>query len=698
MRDLLDYNVIHDYLSDLDQRQVTQPALIIVGTGIIYATWLLARHLGFLSPAEILWNILVYIVPTRLVILLAKWNGSGDAEARMQSGGTPGERHAMKGEALRNLFALSNPLTKGPLELRTLGPKRLSQTAAATSDAPPGLGNWDNSCYQNSVLQGLSTLQSFTRFLDRAYDIGSTTGSLRELTDSLNNQENNGRRIWTPAKLKSMSSWQQQDAQEYFSKILDDVDKEMVKFAAGKTTTNEGLSTLVALEGIVRSSAPNHAVGGSDMSQSEDAEQVNESKPSSLSVAQRNPLEGLLAQRVSCIDCGFSEGLSLLPFNCLTVPLGRKMVYDVEECLDEYSNLEEISGVECASCTLKRSEVKLTKMVETPSEDNNTASLLTLPSELRLQIMERLQIVRQALEDADFSDNTVYKKCMISKDGRVSSTKTRQAVVARAPKALVIHINRSLFDEYTGAQSKNYADVRYPQILDFRPWCLGRLQSNGNESETWSMRPTESMIPGRFAKLKQDGPYYQLRAVVTHYGRHENGHYICYRQHPAVRQSAEDDGGAKPRWWRLSDEDVSEVTQEAVLNQSGAFMLFYEQLESPAATAFVPIEGRSATTDQQQQQEQQETEQELPLAYHQAETVPQGTSGVEKTTEARANVTSDEGPSIRKPDFQQESAVSQQAETTIDARWSTPSVMRTSRSRNEKAKGSFLQGPRQVTA
>ncbi|GAB7339244.1 hypothetical protein MBLNU457_5899t1 [Dothideomycetes sp. NU457] len=694
MPDLFDQRVLQDYLSRVDRRQVTPPALIVAGVGIIYATWSLARYLGFLSPIEILWNILVYIVPVRLVVILAKWKGSGDAEARMRSGGTSGEIHAMKGEALRNLFALSNPLSKAPLELRTLGPTRLLQTAATKSDVPPGLGNWDNSCYQNSVLQGLSTLRSFTEFLGRANDTGSTTGSLHALTSSLNDHNNNGRRIWTPAKLKSMSSWQQQDAQEYFSKILDEVDKEMVKSAAAKTTPHEGLSTLARIDRNAGSKESDHDVGEADkVATVEEAETVQGTKPGSFSVAQGNPLEGLLAQRVTCVKCGFSEGLSLLPFNCLTVPLGRARSYNIEDCLDEYSNLEEISGVECASCTLKQSEAKLARMVESTAEQAKQASILSLPPELRQQIVERLQTVRQAIDDADFSDNTIYKKCLISKDGRVSSTKTRQAVVARPPKALVIHINRSLFDEYTGAQSKNYADVRYPAILDLRPWCLGKVQPPDKDSEHWSMRPTESMIPGRFGKFNQDGPFYQLRAVVTHYGRHENGHYICYRQHVAPTQSEQDGESTKPQWWRLSDEDVSAVTQETVLSQSGAFMLFYERIKSSGPIEFPPVKGVPELRDQQQQQEA-----EVVTPDDEAQSSSEAPSPLEQPAEISPGVTSDEGPATVSADIQEEAPKPHQAKNEPQPRRSTPSIMRTSRAGSKKNKNGFLNGPRQVTA
>lgn len=56
---------------------------------------------------------------------------------------------------------------------------------------------------------------------------------------------------------------------------------------------------------------------------------------------------------------------------------------------------------------------------------------------------------------------------------------------------------------------------------------------------------------------------YNLKAVISHYGTHNYGHYICYRKFRGT-------------WWRISDESVYVVTEEEVLSGQGTFMLFYE--------------------------------------------------------------------------------------------------------------------------
>ncbi|KAI4735870.1 cysteine proteinase [Aureobasidium sp. EXF-12298] len=529
-------------------------AWIAAGIALFYCAYTFALPSIF---ADLVWNVLVLLTPTTLVLAVDKRRNPLLYQDPATSP-SDGDNYTFKSEAMRRIFGLgsgSASILPGANSLR-----RASWLGglSSTSDAPPGLGNWDNSCYQNSVLQGLSAFQSLTTYLNqsdatKAEDASTTVGSLRDLMARLNDSSNNGCRIWTPAKLKSMSSWQQQDAQEYFSKIMDDMEKETIK-ALKIAPGTAGLQEVGSLN-TVKASDPVHQ---------------------NTAAQRRNPLDGFLAQRVACTSCGFSEGLSMIPFNCVTVPLGRNYSYKIEDCLNEYTSLEEITGVECARCTLLRTKSQLEQMTIGP--DQSIPSPVSLPPELRTMALQRLQAVEQALADGDVSDDTLNKKCQIPKKSRVSSTKTRQAVVARAPQCLVVHVNRSVFDEYTGAQSKNLAEVTYPKMLNLGPWCLGTTKTAGDQEE-WRMNPSRSMIGSSGSDARTQ---YVLRAAVTHYGRHENGHYICYREHPEHIRDADKNTVSKhtpTKWWRLSDDDVSAVSEDHVLGQGGVFMLFYERLD-----------------------------------------------------------------------------------------------------------------------
>ncbi|KAI9375238.1 hypothetical protein BJX61DRAFT_540013 [Aspergillus egyptiacus] len=522
------------------------------------------------------WDILVYSTPSRIVVALDSKGTKDTIE------GSSSMTFQAKSEAMQRILGLDNASFSSFFP-RARSISGISTALLGNKDAiPPGLGNWDNSCYQNSIIQGLASLTSFAEYLERNIDrLGgkvsfSTHEALRGIIERLNNGENHGQRLWTPPDLKSMSSWQQQDAQEYFAKVVDQIDHE-VQQATRRQTRNLGLKMAGPHE---------HVIGAAGQELSDGHGRTESQSP-------RNPLEGLLAQRVGCMQCGWTEGLSLIPFNCLTVPLGTSYEYDVRDCLDHYMNLEPIEGVECAKCTLLRAQDQLRNLLQQIEDDkklSETNDSPKLSDALKSSAEERLKAVEEALEETDFTEKTLSKKCHIPSKNRVSTTKSRQAVIARPPKCFVVHINRSVFDEHTGLLRKNYAAVKFPKVLDMSEWCLGGNQEAIEQSvENWGTDPRVSMLPPPGAV--GDGPRrrYELRAVVTHYGRHENGHYICYRKHPVdifpahvpeAVLAADGEKEKSERWYRLSDEDVQMVSEENVMAQGGAFMLFYEAVDT----------------------------------------------------------------------------------------------------------------------
>lgn len=442
------------------------------------------------------------------------------------------------------------------------------------SKVPAGLGNGDNSCYQNSVIQGLASLHSLRDYLasnlreEEEGHVGTTKGALFDMISKLQNPENFGQRFWIRGVLKSMSTWQQQDAQEYYSKILDALDKEAQKASKKKEPqiSSEDETSPVA----------------EPLKDSEDSEPAPLPEQPNFTP---NPLDGLLAQRVGCINCGYTEGLSMIPFNCMTVPLGSGQIHDVRECLDEYTKLEYIEGVECAKCTLIKMKDTLARLAVNPESP----------------FAAKLQAVEEALGEDKLDDKTM-KTFGIAKKNYVQTTKSRQAVISRAPKALVLHVNRSIFDEMTGAQLKNYAPVLYPQILDLGNWCLGSRPSENQKldeevEERWPKDPNVSMIDTSEAALSSNSPFqYRLRATVTHFGSHGYGHYVCFRQQPFPIESPSNSSdtndtdqpqndlpqNATTPWWRFSDDSVREVAEETAVRQDGVFMLFYERIDDEA--------------------------------------------------------------------------------------------------------------------
>lgn len=630
------YHIDNPLWDRVSQPGVLVPLIILLCT-ILYQVAVnhaASRGRRLASPAELLWDAIVFVIPAPLLYAVDNWVNPPLFPLPMVSSSEP-TTHAAKSDVMRRILGLDRP---GGIvaSVSQAGRRTLSNGFSGALgfkgalSQPAGLGNWDNSCYQNSILQGLASLKPLPAFLSRLAIDGSaariktdTTETLRDLVADLNHISNNGKTLWTPAVLKNMSSWQQQDAQEYFSKLLDEIDKE-----ASKTT--KALRRPTGFESD-NSRDDTNASQHSDDSGYQSLSTISKGATDIQIV--RNPLEGLLAQRVACVACGYSEGLSMIPFNCLTLNLGmHRTEFDLYERLDSYVQVESIQGVECTKCTLLKYRNLLNTIIERSRKAGFPDSDFPEPH-------ARLEAIEAALEEEDFDDKTL-KACKITPQSRVNSTKTKQAVIARPPQSLAIHMNRSVFDETTGHMFKNLAGVRFPMTLDLGPWCLGSAdaltsQTGGDKAEIldeksssavkgeeeWLLDPTASMVAGDLHPSKITGPIYELRAVVTHYGRHENGHYICYRKHPRASAVREENGGLEKsnqpaqlapeehsddvssihekepgdedqfldavetpdedpqtdsQWWRLSDQDVTPVTEETVLAQGGVFMLFYD--------------------------------------------------------------------------------------------------------------------------
>ncbi|OAA67684.1 Peptidase C19, ubiquitin carboxyl-terminal hydrolase 2 [Cordyceps fumosorosea ARSEF 2679] len=610
------------------------------------------------SAGNILLEALIFVLPARVIFAVDSWINPSQP---MSNNNT----HTAKSDAMRRIIGLDRPggVMATVLKARS---RALSATSnvfgvKAPSDQPPGLGNIDNSCYQNSILQGLSSLDSIPEFLstclenlDTKQPNSNVAQTLKTLISDLNDLENSGQTLWTPRVLKSMSTWTQQDAQEYYSKILDDIEKSVATAVQG-CRPQHGLES----DALVKDDA-------TPSEHSDDSGYHSATPDSRLSEMKliRNPLEGLLAQRVACIRCGHSDGISMIPFNCLTLSLGLdKNQHDLYERLDAYTKVEAIEGVECPKCTLLKTQILLTNLLNKMKESNISETQLS-------DTMQRLEAVNLALEEDDFDEKTLHGACKISPKSKVMTTKTKQIVIGRPPQSLVVHMNRSVFDPTTFDMIKNSAPVHFPMTLDLGPWCLGSSGSKAgsvSREELWPTGSMASLIAADSNRSRLSGPIYELRAAVTHYGRHENGHYICYRKYPrsaqstpapseaaeattddtsegftgpapeenarlamseskaapahsdefvekneevtsAEAQEAEIEGSVEevatgevadpdtdaqaenrseattpiePTWWRLSDNNVSKVSDETVMSLSpGVFMLFYECVDS----------------------------------------------------------------------------------------------------------------------
>ncbi|RKU43395.1 hypothetical protein DL546_002390 [Coniochaeta pulveracea] len=608
-------NIYHNYYTQLRFRdRLTQPALLLsLGLLAVFAYYQFASQNPHLLPrlSVLLWDSLVRIIPARLIFALDGWLNPPLFPKPMLTQQRTNYTYADKSDALQRILRVdkaggivASVSQAGRRSLSGLSSVSLPSMSLGKGDVerPAGLVNRGVVCFQNSIVQGLASLRHYSAYLDslRTEDAAVNPQrviALRKLIHDLNDPANNGRTFKTERVLEqeSMSTWQQQDAQEYFSKLLDEVDKEIGKLAqtAHKPTGFE--AELCSTKDDTTASQHSDDSGYQSASG-----QLKGSSTDWKSL--RNPLEGRHAQRVACLTCGYSEGLTMIPFNCLTLNLGTdRKETDLYRLLDGYTSLEQIPGVECPKCTLLKYQETLATLIEHLRAQDKPEETLDI-------WYGKLEAVKEVLEDQTIDDETI-KRLNITK--KCSSTKTKQIVLARPPQSLVVHVNRSVFNETTGEIVKNRAAVRFPNDLDLGPWCLGSKldPEDAEDKEDWLSDPRSSMVAGSQGRPRIEGPIYELRGVVTHHGAHNNGHYICYRKHGRVKrdlhlqqeekpegtsagdlvadddtitttdvkQSVQQDGPeTESQWWELSDDDVTKVDEKFVFNLPDVFMLFYD--------------------------------------------------------------------------------------------------------------------------
>lgn len=405
------------------------------------------------------------------------------------------------GPAARETLQSNFTVRSSPLSRLARSSTLSSTSASSSTGVPGGIWNTGNTCYQNSVLQALASLPHLTSYID-SITSGHTASALSSLISSLNTIQIGGytQSLDTAISRADGKSWgynEQQDAQEFLQRLLSILEKEHTRVAAERIESDR-VGIEAALLPARLSPEP--------------------SDPADVP----SPFEGLLAQRVGCLTCKYVESIGLSPFVTLSLPLPQhRHQVTIQECLQAYVAMEHIPQVDCDKCTLLSHRQKLNSILANPST----------PASLATTVKSRLASLEIAIEDDDFAAEIPG----FNKRHKVSSTKTKQVMISRAPQILALHANRSVFDPMSGAVLKNHAPIVFPLRLD-----LGGLGVIAR-FENISVDPAVKMSPAEHQE--GEGEVYELRSVVCHFGGHHNGHYITFRMWAG-------------KWWRISDHDV----------------------------------------------------------------------------------------------------------------------------------------------
>ncbi|KAI0065866.1 cysteine proteinase [Artomyces pyxidatus] len=473
----------------------------------------------------------------------------------------------------------------------------------------PGLVNLSGTyCFMNSTMQALASLSYLQPHVDAIHDKAEAldvptpvVDALRELLHTLNEPQSYHRAIRPEDMIKALSnpepgkksplfsSREHQDAQELFQLVTEYIKKEAA--AVDKEGHRDrGLGALAS---------------GSSYTGREVAKGV---------------FDGLTANRRSCVECGYTEAVMHFSFDNWQLSVPRLAAScRLEDCLSEYTKLELLTDCMCRNCSMQATLKRLEEDAERLAEATHTDPDASASKKKRVREAKRFATrVRAAVEEGRIEEDIKGVKM----ERVFSRAHTKQAMIARPPPVLALHLNRSM--HYGAYATKNTCRVSFPELLDLTPFTTsGKLSTTPSlplsSSSTILQRST---APSPVAQRV----LYRLSAVVCHYGQHSFGHYVCFRRKPrppalATRRFApprvahflgcecadcqrygyvrdgyvrDGDDGARSRWLRISDDSVSECGIESVLAEgSGAFMLYYERVVQPPS---VPIPKESEET------------------------------------------------------------------------------------------------------
>lgn len=437
----------------------------------------------------------------------------------------------------------------------------------------PGLLNLGNTCFMNSLLQGLAACPSFIKWLEECtcqkrvsegkpeqdHQLSSTLLELLKVLSS----DDPGEDVLDAGCLLDVlrlyrwhiSSFEEQDAHELFHVLTSSLEEER-----NRQPKVAHLFDMLSLESLpdlektlqCRSRGPVHPI------------------PSPWKF--QHPFHGRLTSNMACKLCKQQSPVRYDSFDSLSLSIpspqwGRSVSLD--HCLQHFISSETIKEVECENCTKLHQGALVNGQL---SESQRTTFIKQLKlGKLPQCLCIHLQRLTWSSEGTSIKrqEHVQFSEYLSIDRYKHRATIQRLQRINCAPQTSKAEHSEEALDK---ASTNKSADAEH--------YNNNKPLSNGTCSSVFSYSPGLSPQLNFTYDFSSSEYLFQLMAVLVHHGDMHSGHFVTYRRCPPNPHSQ---SPFSSQWLWVSDDSVRKASLQEALS-SNAYLLFYERVRrnSPA--------------------------------------------------------------------------------------------------------------------